>query len=175
MELIREIIPNAKRLAFLWNPNNASNFQQLKELEVTAPALGMALISVRVGDVTHFDSAFAEMMSNRPDVLIMTGDAFHQQHLGTIIDFLVNNKLPGMFQNKQDVVRGGLMSYGANLPDLFRRGAVYVHRILQGTKPADLPIELPTKFDLSINLKTAKAIGLKVPESFLTRADEVIE
>jgi putative ABC transport system substrate-binding protein len=175
MELIKEIIPNSRRLAFLWNPNNASNFRQFEELKVTAPLLGMALISVEVGDATKFDSAFAKMMDERPDVLVMTGDAFHQKHFRRIIDFLSKNRVPAMFQNRQDVISGGLMSYGASLPDLFRRGAVYVHKILQGTKPADLPIEQPTKFELTVNLKTAKAIGLTVPESFLLRADEVIE
>jgi len=123
----------------------------------------------------EFDNAFAAMMRERPDAFLMTNDPFHQLNIGRIIDFLANNRLPGMFVTREVAVAGGLLSYGASLPDLFRRGAVYVHKILQGTKPADLPIEQPVKFELVVNLKTAKAMGLGIPESFLLRADEAIE
>jgi len=123
----------------------------------------------------EFDRAFAEMVRERADAFLMTNDPFHQLSIGRIIDFLANNRLPGMFLTREIVAAGGLMSYGASVPDLFRRGAVYVHKILQGTKPADLPVEQPVKFDLVVNLKTAKAIGLSIPESFLLRAGEVID
>jgi putative ABC transport system substrate-binding protein len=106
---------------------------------------------------------------------MVTGDPVHQLHVGRIINFLANNRLPGLFQYRENVVAGGLMSYGASLPDLFRRAAGYVDKILRGTRPADLPVEQPTKFELVVNLKTAKALGLTVPESFLLLADEVIE
>jgi putative ABC transport system substrate-binding protein len=115
------------------------------------------------------------MMRERPDGLMVTGDPVHQLHVGRIINFLANNRLPGLFQYRENVVAGGLMSYGASLPDLFRRAAGYVDKILRGTRPADLPVEQPTKFELVVNLKTAKALGLTVPESFLLLADEVIE
>jgi len=105
----------------------------------------------------------------------MTADRLHQLHIGWIIDFLARNRLPGMHQLRENVVAGGLMSYGTSEPDLFRRAAGYVHKILQGTKPADLPVEQPVKFQLAVNLKTAKAIGLTIPDSFLLLADEVIE
>jgi putative tryptophan/tyrosine transport system substrate-binding protein len=105
----------------------------------------------------------------------MTNDPFHQLHVRTVIDALARNRLPGMFQMRENVLAGGLMSYGASLPDLFRRGATYVHKILQGTKPSDLPVEQPVSFELIVNLKTAKALGLTIPESFLLRADEVVE
>jgi putative ABC transport system substrate-binding protein len=105
----------------------------------------------------------------------MTGDPLHHISIVRIIDFLNDNRLPGMFQSREIVVAGGFLSYGASVPELFRRGALYAHKILQGTKPADLPVEQPTKFELAINMKTAKAIGLTIPESFLLRADEVIE
>jgi putative ABC transport system substrate-binding protein len=105
----------------------------------------------------------------------MTNDPLHQIGSVRIIDFLINNRLPGMFYTRESVVAGGFMSYGASVPELFRRGAFYVHKILQGTKPADLPVEQPTKFELAVNMKTAKATGITVPESFLLRADEVIE
>ena len=106
---------------------------------------------------------------------MVTGDPLHLLHVGRIINFLANNRLPGLFQLRENVLAGGLMSYSASLPDLFRRGAGYVHKILQGTKPADLPVEQPTKFDLVINLTTAKTLGLTIPEAFLLRADELIE
>ena len=104
-------------------------------------------------------------------------DAYLEEDLGdtTLFDFLSKNRIAGMFQSKENVAAGGLMAYGASLPDLFRRAAGYVHRILQGTKPADLPVELPTKFDLAINLKTARALGLDLPPTVLARADEAIE
>jgi putative ABC transport system substrate-binding protein len=105
----------------------------------------------------------------------MTNDPFHQLHVKRIIDFLAEHRIPSMFQTRENVLAGGLMSYGASLPDLFRRGAAYVHKILQGAQPADLPVEQPTKFEWVINLRTAKALGLSIPESFLLRADEVIE
>jgi putative tryptophan/tyrosine transport system substrate-binding protein len=115
------------------------------------------------------------MTSELADAVLMTADPLHQLSIGRIIDFLADNRLPGVFTSKEIVVAGGFMSYGASLPDLFRRGALYVQKILQGTRPADLPVEQPTKFELTINLKTAKAIGLTIPESFLLRVDEVIE
>ena len=115
------------------------------------------------------------MMRERPDAFTMTTDSLHQLHIGWIIDFLARNRLPGAYQMRENVVAGGLMSYGANLPDLFRHATSYVHKVLQGAPPADLPVEQPTKFDLAVNLKTAKALGLTIPEPFLLLADEVIE
>jgi putative ABC transport system substrate-binding protein len=137
--------------------------------------MGLSLISVKVGSVNEFDNAFAAMMREYPDGIVITADALHQLHIGRIINFLTENRLPGMFQVHENVAAGGLMSYGASRPDLFRRAASYVHRILQGTKPSDLPVEQPTKFDLVINLKTAKALGLTIPPDVLAIADEVIE
>ena len=115
------------------------------------------------------------MMHERPDAFVMTADPLHQLHIKRIVDFLAQNRLLGMFQLRENVGAGALMSYGASLPDLFRRGASYVHRILQGTRPADLPVEQAAKFELVINLKTAQAAGLTIPESFILRADEVVE
>src|SRR5262252_3811874 len=175
LQLLKEVIPSLSRVAFLWNPDNASHPAQLAELRVAVEALGIKLLPVSVRSPDEFDNAFAAMMRERPDAFLMTNDPFHQLNIGRIIDFLANNRLPGMFVTREVAVAGGLLSYGASLPDLFRRGAVYVHKILQGTKPADLPIEQPVKFELVVNLKTAKLMGLSIPESFLLRADEAIE
>jgi putative tryptophan/tyrosine transport system substrate-binding protein len=115
------------------------------------------------------------MMRGRPDAFMMTAEPLLMLHIRRVIDFLTDNRLPSIFQNRDNVVAGGLMSYGASLPDQFRPGVGYVHKILQGTKPADLPVEQPTKFELVINLQTAKTLGLTIPPTLLARADEVIE
>jgi putative tryptophan/tyrosine transport system substrate-binding protein len=174
-QLLKEVIPTVSRVAFLWNPDNASHIAYREELRAAAPALGVQMIFVRLGSSDDFDSALAAMMRERPDAFTMTGDPLHQLHVGRIIDFVARNRLPAMYQLRENVLAGGLMSYGASQPDLFRRAAGYVHKILQGTKPADLPVEQPVKFDLVVNLMTAKALGLTIPESFLLRTDEVIE
>ena len=175
LQLLKEVIPSLSRVAFLWNPDNASHPAQLAELQAAVQTLGLTLIPVAVRSSDEFDHAFVAMIKERPDAFLMTNDPFHQLSIGTIIDFLTNNHLPGMFLTREVVVAGGFLSYGANLPDLFRRGAEYVHKILKGTKPTDLPVEEPVKFELVVNLTTAKAIGLSIPESFLLLADEVIE
>jgi ABC-type uncharacterized transport system substrate-binding protein len=175
LQLLKLAVPTMSRAAFLWNPNNASHAAYLDELKAVAPALGVEMLLVAVRGPDEFDGAFAAMMRERPDAFTMTADPLHLLRIGWIIDFLARNRLPGMYQVRENVVAGGLMSYGASLPNLFRRAAGYVHKILQGTRPADLPVEQPTKFDLTVNLKTAKALGLTIPESFLLLADEVIE
>ena len=175
LQLLKEVIPSVSRAEFLWNPDNASNVVIRDESQATMPKLGMSLISVAVRSTSEFDTAFAAMLREHPDALLMTNDPFHQLHIQKIIAFLAENRIPGMFQTRENVLAGGFMSYGASLPELFRRGASYVHKILQGTRPADLPVEQPTKFELIINLKAAKAIGLTVSEPILLRADEVIE
>jgi putative ABC transport system substrate-binding protein len=175
LQLLKEVIPGVSRVAFLWNPNNASHLAYLEEWRAVAPALDVKLLFVEVHSSDQFDSTFAAMMQERPDGFYMTADPFHLSHIGWIIDFLAKNRLPAMYVVKENVVAGGLMSYGPSLPDLYRRAAGYVHKILQGTKPANLPVEQPVKFELAVNLKTAKAIGLTISESFLLRADEVIE
>jgi len=175
MQILKEIVPSVSRVAFLWNPDNASNVVARDELQAAVPKLGMTLILVEVRSTSEFDAAFDAMLREHPDALLMTNDPFHQLHIKRIIAFVAENRIPSMFQIRENVLAGGLMSYGASLPDLFRRGASYAHKILQGTRPADLPVEQPTKFEWVINVKTAKALGLTIPESFLLRADEVIE
>ena len=175
VQLLKEIIPGAMRVAFLWNPNNLSHLAYLDEWRAVAPVLGINLVLVEVRSSDQFDSAFSAMMQQHPDAFSMTADPFHVSHIGWIIDFMAKNCLPAMYLLKENVSAGGLMSYGPSLPDLFRRAAEYVHKILQGTKPADLPVEQPTIFELAINLKTAKALALTVPATLLATADEVIE
>jgi putative tryptophan/tyrosine transport system substrate-binding protein len=175
LQLLKELVPSVARVAFLWNPDNASNVAQLEEVQIAAPMLGMQVLPFAVGRVDEFDGAFAAMTSGRADAFLMTGDPFHQLHIDRIVAFLTSSRLPGTFLIRENVVAGGLMSYGASQPDLFRRAATFVQKILQGAKPADLPIGQPIKFDLVINLKTARALGLTVPPTLLAIADEVIE
>src|SRR6516225_376274 len=175
LQLLKLAVPTMSRVAFLFNPDNPSVTTYPDEWKAAAAALGVEMLSVAVRSSDELDSAFAAMMRERPDAFTMTADFLHQLHIGWIIDFLARNRLPGMYQVRENVVAGGLMSYGASQHDLFRRAAVYVHKILQGTRPADLPVEQPTKFDLAVNLKAAKALGLTIPEPFLLLADQVIE
>src|SRR5215468_235759 len=175
LQLLREAIPTVSRVAYLTNPDNSGTLEALAELKRAAAAAGMVLIGVELGSSSHFDAALAVMLRERAEVLLVSNDPLHQLHVGRIIDFLAKNRIAGMFQSNDKVAAGGLIAYGASLPDLFRRAAAYAHRILQGTKPADLPVELPTKFDLAINLKTARALGLDLQPLLIARADEVIE
>jgi putative tryptophan/tyrosine transport system substrate-binding protein len=175
LQILREAIASASRVAYLANPDNASTMTTLAEMKLAAASAGMTLIGVEVGSGTDLGSAFTAMLRARPDALLVSNDPLHQLRIDWIISFLAQHRLPGMFQAKENVAAGGFMAYGASVPDLFRRAAGYVHRILQGAKPADLPVELPTKFDLAINLRTARALGLDLPPLLVARADEVIE
>jgi ABC-type uncharacterized transport system substrate-binding protein len=175
LEILKECVPGLARVAFLWNPDNDSNLAFLEDLIIAVPALGLQLISVPMRTSHDFERVFAAMMQRRPNAFVTTTDELIQRHIEQVIDFMAEHRLPAMYQTKENVEAGGLMAYGATLSDLFRRSAWYVHRILQGAKPAELPIEQPTKFELTINLKTAKAIGLEIPAKLLARADELIE
>ena len=175
LEILRECIPAVARVAFLWNPDNDSNLAFLDDLIVAVPALGLELTSAPIRNADEFEGTFAAVLQRRPSAALVTGDPLLRRHQNRIIDFVAKNRLPAMYQEKEWVAAGGLLSYGPSLPDLFRRGVSYVHRILEGAKPADLPIEQPTRFELVINLKTAKALGLTIPSGVLASADEVIE
>jgi putative tryptophan/tyrosine transport system substrate-binding protein len=175
LQLLKEVIPTVYRVALLLNPDNASSVLYFEELQNVAPTLGVKLFAVQARNSNELDDAFQTMLQERPDSVLVTGDPLHQLLIARIIDRLAKHHLPAMYQTRDNVVAGGLLSYGPDVSDLFRHGASYVHRILQGAKPADLPVEQPTKFELVINLKTAKTLGLTISESFLLRADKVIE
>jgi putative ABC transport system substrate-binding protein len=175
LQILKQVIPPLARVALLFNPNNASNIITRDEIKTATRDLGMSLVQVEAGTVPDLDTNLRGLLSQRPDVLIATVDAFLLLQLHEIIDFLESNRIPAMFSAREFVLPGGLMSYSASNPDLFRRSATYVHKILQGSKPSDLPVEQPTKFDLVLNLKTAKTLGLTFPQSLLATADEVIE
>ena len=175
LEILKEYVPGLARVAFMWNPDNDSNLAFLEELIIAVPALGLQLISVPMRTSDVFEAVIAAMMQRQPNAFITTGDPLIQRHIREIINFMAKHRLPAMYQFAENVRSGGLMAYGTSLPDLYRRSAWYVHRILQGAKPAELPVEQPTKFEFTINLKTAKALGLEVPPTLLARADEVVE
>ena len=175
LQLIKEIIPSAKRVALLWNPDNVSNAVVLDQLRTAAPGLGLAFTAVEARSAGELDTAFGILARERPDAVLLTSDPVHHSHIQRIIDFLVHNGLPGMFQTRSDAAAGGLVSYGPIFSELFWQGAFFVQKILQGIKPADIPMQTPQRFELVINLKTANAIGLTISEGVMLRADEVIE
>jgi ABC-type uncharacterized transport system substrate-binding protein len=175
LQLLQETLPTASRVAFLWNPTNPANVLHFEDIQAGARALGVTLPSVEVSSPNEFTSAFTAMMRERPDALIMTADPMHQLHVGQIIDFATQHRLPVMSNVKENVVAGALMSYGASLPELYKRATLYVDKILKGATPGDLPVQQPMKFELVINLKTAKALGLTIPPTLLYQADEVIQ
>jgi putative ABC transport system substrate-binding protein len=175
LQLLREAFPTAQRIAYFWNPDNASQVPALEELRAAAPLLGMTVMPYAARNLAEFDTAFAAMTRERPDAFMMGADQFHLLHTDRVVAFLAANRIPAIFGSRDQALAGGLMAYGASLSDLFRRAGGYVHKILQGTKPADLPVEEPAKFELVVNLKTAKAMGITISEAFLLRTDEVIE
>jgi ABC-type uncharacterized transport system substrate-binding protein len=175
LELLKEAAPGVSRVAVLWNPLTASHTVVLKETGAAARTLGLELQPVRARRPDEIDGAFAAMSRARADGLIVLADPMFVSIRTRITDLATKSRLPAMYGLGEHTEAGGLMSYAASLPDLFRRAATYVDKILKGAKPADLPVEQPTKFDLIVNLKTAKALGLTIPPSVLARADRVIE
>ena len=178
LQLLRDVIPGLSRVAALWHPRAYSERTMagiLKEVEVAAGTLGLQLQLVPAAGPDEFASAFSAMTSERADAFIVLPSPMLFGEYGRIVSLAASSHLPAMYQAREFVDAGGLMSYGANLPDLFRRTATYVDKILKGAKPAELPVEQPTKFELVINLKTARELGLTISRDFLLVADDVVE
>jgi ABC-type uncharacterized transport system substrate-binding protein len=177
IELLKEAAPKVSRAAIRWDPADPDTAPDLGEVQVAARAWGVRLLPLEVRGPELFDSTFGAMKRNQANGLIvmMGWDPIARPGVNRIIAFAAKNRLPAMYREREFAVVGGLMAYGPNLPAMYRRAATYVDKILKGAKPADLPVEQPTKFELVINLKTAKALGLTIPQSVLLRADEVIQ
>jgi putative ABC transport system substrate-binding protein len=176
LELLKVAVPKVSRVAMLWNPDNVVfQAQMLRETEVAAAALGVQLQTFGVRGLDEFDRAFAAMTRERADVLLVLGDPVFGLHQTRIVELADKSRLPAMYGQREYAAAGGLMAYGTNYADLFQRAATYVDKILKGAKPADLPVEQPTKFELVINLKTAKALGIEISPALLALADEVID
>jgi putative ABC transport system substrate-binding protein len=174
LELLKEIVPKLSRVAMLWNTGNAGMALEAKATQEVAGPLAVALQDRGVKDPNELEMVFAGMTKDRPDGFLALMDPVLNAHRKRILDFLVKNRLPAIFDDSVWVEAGGLISYGAVYSDLFRRAAVQMDKILKGAKPADIPVEQPTKFELVINLQTAKQIGLTIPPNVLARADKVI-
>jgi len=175
LELLKEALPKVRRVAVLTNPANPGQPLALKNVKAAARSLGMQLQLLEARGPDEFDGTFAAMAKERVGALLVVSEAMFNIHRVRLADLAARNKLPSMHGFREDAEAGGLMSYGPDLANLFRRSATYVDKILKGAKPGDLPVEQPTKFELVINLKTAKALGLTIPASVLSRADQVIE
>ena len=174
LELLREVVPKVSHVSFLLNPENALQTASEKQARAAAEVLHVDVQFVGVREVSHFDQAFDRIAKERPDAFIVLADRVFLHNRARIVDFAARNRLPAVYPYRELVEAGGLMSFGPNYADMHRRAANYVDKILKGAKPADLPVEQPTKFELIINLKTAKALGLTIPQSVLIRADEVM-
>ena len=175
LELLKEALPKLSRVAVLWSPPYEAASLQWKETQAAARRLGLALQSLEVKDPKDFPGAFSAMTRKRPDALLTFVSPLTTAYRPIVVEFAMKHRLPTMFAVREDVGAGGLMSYAANVPHIFRRAAGYIDKILKGTKPGDLPIEQPTEFELVINMKTAKTLGLTIPQTLLLRADQVIE
>jgi putative ABC transport system substrate-binding protein len=175
LELLKEVSPKVSRVAALWDPGNAGNVTWLEEMKVAAATLRITLQPLKVHTPNDFKPVLAAIEREHADALNVQGNAVTNTYRVEIVNFAIRNKLPSMYGGSGSVEMGGLMSYGPNATDLYRRAAVYVDKILKGAKPADLPVEQPTKFEFIINLKAAKQIGLTIPPNVLARADRVIK
>ncbi len=174
LQLLKEVVPAASRVGVLANPANTVHAILVREVKGAADSLGVQLQVLEARGPNDLDGAFAAMTREGASALLVLGDARFLALRGRIADLAAKNRLPTMYGVREHVEAGGLMAYGASLPETVRRAATFVDKILKGAKPADLPVEQPTKFELVINLKTAKALGLTIPQSVLMRADEVI-
>jgi putative tryptophan/tyrosine transport system substrate-binding protein len=175
LELLKEALPRLASVAVLWNAANPYSVLVFKATQAAGRTLGIEVQSLEVRAPDDFDGAFEAARRQSPDALVTVEDTLTVAHRQRVADFTAGQHLPSLHGVREFAEAGGLMSYGANLPDLFRRAAGYVDKILKGAKPTDLPIEQPTKFELILNLRTAGALGLTVPPTLLARADEVIE
>jgi len=175
LELLKEVAPKASRVAVLYNPADRSNVLVLKELQESAPALGLTLHPLEVREPGEFEGAFVAMTRERTHALFGAAGILTFEHRKALVDLVAKSRIPTMWGHRQFVEAGGLMSYAVNFYDQLGRTAIYVDKILKGAKPGDLPVQQPTRFELVINLKTAKALGLTMPQSLLLRADEVIQ
>ena len=175
LEILKAALPALARVAVLRNPANPAHRAALREAEAAAHALGVRVQLVDVRDPGEFRTAFLAMKRERAGGLVLFADSMFGTHRARILDLAAENRLPAIFWQRAYVAAGAFMSYGTSYPELLRSAAVYVDKILKGAKPADLPVEQPTKFELVINMKTAKALGLTIPQSLLFRADEVIQ
>ena len=175
LELLTELVPRLSRVAVLWNPQGVGSPLYWKEIQLPARQLGIQLHSLEVRSSNDFDQAFADATSARAGALFVTGDPVITTNLRRIAGLAAKSRLPSIFQWSEFADAGGLVTYGPDRADLWRRAATYVDKILKGAKPGDLPIDRATRFELVINLKTAKALGITIPQSVLFRADRVIE
>jgi putative ABC transport system substrate-binding protein len=175
LELLREAVPGLARMGVLWSPADPGMTLQFNMVQDIAQPLGLQIQNVQVRDPSAFEGAFQAASNGRVGALLVFAQPFTLRHRTQIVDLAGKSRLPAIYTSRSFVDAGGLMAYGASLPELYRRAAIYVDKILRGAKPADLPVEQPTKFELVINMKTARTLGLKIPQSLLIRADEVIQ
>ena len=173
--MIKEALPKVSRVAILWNPANQADPRRWRDAQAAARLLGVTLQSVEVRDPKDFPAAFSAISRRRPDALITFLSQLTSAYRPIIMEFAAKHRLPTVFDLRADVEAGGLLAYSPSLTAAFRGAAGYVDRILKGARPGDLPIEQPTKFELIVNLKTAKALGITLPPSILLRADAVID
>jgi putative ABC transport system substrate-binding protein len=175
LELLKEILPKLSRVAVLWDPQNPGSAQQWKESQLPARELGLQLHSIEVSGADKFAAAFKEAMKAPSAAVAVMASPFFYSNQKQLADLAIKNRLPAIYPREEFVAGGGLMSYGSDRAESFRRAAVFVDKILKGTKPADIPVEQPTKFELVINMQAAKQIALTIPPNVLARADRVIK
>jgi putative ABC transport system substrate-binding protein len=175
LELLKETVPRIRRVAILLNPANPTRQVAMRDVKVAAGSLGVQARFLEARDPDEFEGAFAAMARGRMEALVVTADTMFVLHRQRLADLASRSRVPAAYSWREHVEAGGLMSYGPSLSDLFRRSATFVDRILKGAKPGDLPVEQPTTFELVVNLKAARALGLTIPPSLLARADHVIE
>ena len=175
LQLLKEVFPKLRPVAALWNPDYVGMAARFRQAQGAAPSVGMEVRSVEIRDSGELERALTELDRNRPGALLLLADPLTLSQRLRIVEYAAEQKLPAMYELSQFVDAGGLMSYGPNVDDIVRRSATYVDRILKGAKPGDLPIEQPAKFELVINLKTANALGVTIPQAVLLQADRIIE